>query len=542
MQSRFTRLSVSATVLFALLCGSATADAQTVVARKRLGNNTEGITFFAHGNGRNVAVIDGYDVFNVRLPDVNSGQRPRPCDPTQGHSGRNCRQLFNVHPLGTIAPRGIAFVASQDRFYFSALDPTRLYATDVEGTVLPPLDIVHKNDPSDISQWEGLGYIPPDSPIFPDTIIGITIHNGLRGTIQIIGLDGIVLREIVFPQGSPLFSYLGGIAYKSPDRLLVTAASNGIFEITFDGTIVGEAHPVAGAQGPFEGLMTIEDGRVVAAEYSTGRLFVLDNTFEQRPGDDRDFVVGLGITASKLAWNPDTGEFLVSAPGPAGAARVFAVSSNLKQSRLVADLANTRFAPSPVRGLGYLARENQVAISTFGTRIRGIALFDTTTGAFVPPRLALDPPFPVPRDVTALPAFCPDCLGVRVTGRDPATGAPRTEIRVITRTGTPDPTDADAIVPMELPPIVLSCEPTDVGLAFHSSPAGDRIVAGVSFYDLGGTFIERIDKAALGVSFVSAVASIASGTHQGLFAVIEAQTSELIVFSKTSTRFDCPLP
>jgi hypothetical protein len=541
MQSRFTRVSVSATVLFALLCGSATADAQTVVARKRLGNNTEGITFFSHGNGRNVAVIDGYDVFNIRLPAVNSGQRARPCDPTQGHSRRTCRQLFNVSALGTIAPRGIAFVASQDRFYFSAVDPTRLYATDVDGAVLPPLDIVHKNDPSDISQWEGLGYVPPDSPIFPDTIIGITIHNGLRGTIQIIGLDGVVLREIVFPQGSPLFSYLGGIAYKAPDRLLVTAASNDIFEITFDGTIVDEAHPVAGAQGPFEGLTTIEDGRVVAAEYSTGRLFVLDNTFERRPGDDRDFVVGLGITASRLAWNPDTGEFLVSDRGSA-AARVFAVSSNLKQSRLVADLANTRFASSPVRGLGYLAGEDQVAISTFGTRIRGIALFDTTTGAFVPPRLALDPPFPVPRDVTALPAICPDCLAVRVIVRDPLTGALRTEIRVITRTGTPHPTDADAIVPMELPPIVLSCEPIDGGLTFHSSPAGDRIVAGVSFYDLAGTFIERIDKAALGVSFVSAIASVTSGTHQGLFAVIEAQTSELIVFSKTNTRFDCPLP
>ena len=535
MHVRFTGPSAWTAVLLALVCGSAPADAQTVVARQRLGNNTEGITSFSRGNGRDVAVIDGYDVFNVRLPGVNSGQRGRPCDPIKGTSGRTCRRLFNVRSLSGGSLHGIAYVQSQDRFYFAGNDATRLYATDVNGGALPPLAIAHKSDPGSISQWEGLAYIPPDSSMFPDTIAGITIGKNLIGHIQIIGLDGAVLREIVFPAGSPLFDYLGGVAFKAPDRLLVTpAAGPVIYEITFDGDIVGEAHPVADAGSAFEGLTMLEDGRVVTAEYGNGHLYVLDSTFERRRGNDRDFVVGFGISTSKLAWNPDTREFLVNTRGPFGeirAARVFAVSSDLATFRFVVDFAGTRFAPSPVLGIGYLAGENRLAITTTGAGIRGIAVFDTTTGAFVPPRIALEGTFPLARDVTSLPPFCLGCLGVRVIGRDPVTRATRTEIRVITRTGSPHPTDPDAIVPVQLPPIVLSSEPTDGGLAFDNSPAGGRILAGLAAYDLAGNLLETISKEALGVNFVSAIVPITNGDHQGRYAVIDAASSELVVFS-----------
>lgn len=536
MYTRFTVAPVWATVMLALVCGSVPAGAQTVVARQRLGNNTESITSFSRENSRNIAVIDGFDVFNVRLPSVNSGQRARPCDPLRESSGGSCRQLFDVRALGAV-PHGIVYVPSQDRFYFGVNDPTRLEVTSAKGRFLPPLPIVHKRDPAEFSQWEGLAYIPPESSMFPDTIAGITIGNDLIGHIQIISLDGVVQREIVFPQGSPLFNYLAGIAFKAPDRLLVTTATElAIYEITFDGTIVGQAHPVADARSALEGLTTIEDGRIVTAEYGTGMLYVMDSAFQRLRNNDRNFVVGFGITASKLAWNPDTGEFLVSGLGQfAGDAtvhgRVLAVSSDLTRSRLVVNYANTRFAPSSVFGMGYIAGQNRVALSFLGAGIRGIAFFDTTTGAFLPPRLALEGTFPLQRDVTSLPPLCVGCLGVRVTGRNPVTLQPRTEIRVITSTGSPHPTDPDAVVPVELPRIVLSSEPTGVGLAFDSPPAGDRIIVGDSIYDLAGNLLETIDTQAIDVNFISAVTAITSGSHQGRFAVLEAGTSELVIFS-----------
>ncbi|HZL95386.1 MAG TPA: hypothetical protein VFB99_17150 [Vicinamibacterales bacterium] len=115
-------------------------------------------------------------------------------------------------------------------------------------------------------------------------------------------------------------------------------------------------------------------------------------------------------------------------------------------------------------------------------------------------------------------------LGVRV-------GATPQEIRVVTRTGTPLPTDPSAIVPTELPSILLSPVPRFRGLAFYSGPAGDEIVAGLSFYDLSGHLLRTVDEGALGVQSVLGVAPITSGQHKGRFAAIEPQTSELIIFT-----------
>ena len=89
-----------AVILATVCCSTGFADAQRVVKRTRLGNQTEGITYYHKGKQKNVVIVDGYDVLAVRL------DRSVP---------KKTKQLFSSQSLGTIPPRGIAYVPSQDR-------------------------------------------------------------------------------------------------------------------------------------------------------------------------------------------------------------------------------------------------------------------------------------------------------------------------------------------------------------------------------------------------------------------------------------------
>jgi hypothetical protein len=107
-----------------------------------------------------------------------------------------------------------------------------------------------------------------------------------------------------------------------------------------------------------------------------------------------------------------------------------------------------------------------------------------------------------------------------------------TELRVITRTGAPDPSDPTAIVPTALAPIALSSAPGGGGLAAHVTAAGDlELIAGRSFYDLGGNLLRTYDSNALGLAQISSVAPITSGRYRGNFVATDVASSELVVFS-----------
>lgn len=526
--NRVSTTSVLLTMIFLTLSGS-TGDAQTIITRKRLGNNTEGITRFTQGRQDGVAILDGWDVFVVSFSRSIPAPKapPIPCDPSRVGARHTCRKLFGVHEIG-IEPRGVVYVPSQDRFYFGGFDATRLDVTDAGGTLLPPLNLQYSTAPVDFVQFEGLTYIPPESTIYPDTIAAITIHGSqFVAHIQIIRpADGVVVDEIV-PTGAQLTTYLTGIAYKAPGRLLLSPfGGTGIVYEVDAGSVVQTAM-LAEAQG-FEGLTTLVDGRVVAADYSSGQLFVLDSSLARRASDDREFKVGFGISRPKIAWNSNTDEFVFT--GIAGAGGLFSVSSDLNRSTQIASFSGQSYAFAAIGGVSYLPTEagypqagDLIAVTNPTGTTRGVLLFDSV-GNYLS-RIALSgPTFPFsgnwrPTGVTALPG---NRLAFRVQGafRD---------VRIISR--PTDPTAASIFTPTWLETFQLSTSPGGLGLTFFSTFTSDEFLAGPSFYTPSGLFLSDIDTTSFDIAPFPEVIPITTGKLAGNYALVDSDHSELVVFS-----------
>jgi len=109
---RWPRLVAPAVAM--LLLGE-TASAETVVARRRLGNNSEGLTYDAL-NDRAVA-IDGNDVIGIALNPLDAAVLATMRNDTGGIVGIGYRKLFDVLalPLEARVPRGIAYVPQLHR-------------------------------------------------------------------------------------------------------------------------------------------------------------------------------------------------------------------------------------------------------------------------------------------------------------------------------------------------------------------------------------------------------------------------------------------
>jgi hypothetical protein len=525
------RVSCTSLLLAAILltlCGS-TGDAQTIITRKRLGNNTEGITRFPQDRREGVAILDGWDVFVVSLSGSIPAPAapPIPCDPSRVGARRTCRKLFGVHGMG-IEPRGVVYVPSQDRFYFGDFDSTRLDVTDAGGTLLPPLNLQYSTAPLDFVQFEGLTYIPPESTIYPDTIAAITIHGtSFVAHIQIIRpADGVVVDEIVPTEGQ-LTTYLTGIAYKAPGRLLLSPLGGTGIVYEVDAGSVVQTAILAEAQG-FEGLTTLDDGRVVAADYSSGQLFVLDSSLARQASDDREFKIGFGISRPHIAWNSNTDEFVFT--GNAGGGGLFVVSSDLNRSTQIASFPGQPYAFAAIGGVGYLPTEagypqagDLIAVTNPTGATRGVLLFDSV-GNYLS-RIALtDPTFPFsgnwrPTGVTALPG---NRLAFRVQGafRD---------IRVISR--PTDPTAASVFTPTWLETFQLSTSPGGLGLTFFSTPTSDEFLAGPSVYAANGLFLNAIDTTSFDVAPFPEVIPITTGKLAGNYALVDSDHSELVIFS-----------
>src|SRR6185295_14703880 len=159
-------------------------------------------------------------------------------------SSRGVQKLFDVRGLGLVdSPRGMEFVPTQKRFYFASVahgQQDTLFVTDEHGVALPPLSLTYPAgvDPlTMILQFEGLGYIPRTSAVFPDHLLAITIRlPDFNSVIEIIRFDrvrdrivgGTVVKEIGFGMDSPLYTYFLGVEHVgNPDRLIVTAANLG---------------------------------------------------------------------------------------------------------------------------------------------------------------------------------------------------------------------------------------------------------------------------------------------------------------------------
>ena len=472
-----------------------------VVKRERLGNNSEDITYVSKGKHQgHVAIVDGREVLVVDASKSKQGNAKSAFD-------------FEGWALGG-APRGIAFVESEERFYFN--DPTHLdmlIIADDRGEFVETRTITYLGGFTP-AHCEALSYIPPGSPQYPDHLLMVTWDEFQATRIQVIRLDGQVVAEIL--PGPPLTDIpLLGMEFVAPDRIIVTELSwYDIYTLDFDGNVLGGVVSVTGNRST-EGLAQIGDGSIVAADYAAGTLTYFDADLVPTPDRDRSYRIGLGVSRfGGISWDPSTDEFILSAqPNPYELVRV--------DDKLKSATGRVPMAPQGWRygDTAFLAAENLTAAVRNSTA--RIDLFDSA-GVIVEQ-------IPVGWigstnglgyiESTGEFALTTRQLGLRhlvyIVGRDGA----------LVRTVDLSPLGVAIAVNLD---VFDPSDPSGGRMVFTAN--GDRILV----TDVDGVLIQELDdvSATLGAPLAYAsIAAITSGKHAGAFAASVIDTSELVVFT-----------
>lgn len=368
-----------------------------IIRRSRLGNDTEDITFFpARVRPGVVAVMDGYDVLGL-TPDAPPLVKPPvpglPSPVVQtaaapavvGPIIRPSQKLFDVLGLKIkVSPRGITHVDPKGLFVFNdPSQPSLLFVTDDRGVTRDSIALQYPDgEPAFI---EGLAYIPAQTREFPDTLVMVTsftgdaFPTGLQARLSIINFSGEVVRQII-PQGDLSGVYLTGVAFQSPDRLLVSSDDDEVINaLDFNGKVI------ASYQGPgsvlrlpaqpvlhgIEGLAQLPTGQVAAAGGFDGTLAILNLTGEVTKPEFIDYRIGIGLSSpSGLAWDSTSNRFLaigIERVRP-DARFIFAVAPTLDSFQPVVT------ADPLTRKVAYLPDEQLIA-ATHTNNPRGILLF-----------------------------------------------------------------------------------------------------------------------------------------------------------------------
>lgn len=371
-----------------------------IISRSRLGNDTEDITSFSSLITRagSVAVIDGYDVIDVQtmppldppvklpptpIPELSAGQATG-TQPALGPIDRPAPKLFNVLGLAIKAsPRGITYASSRNQFVFNDDAQTgKLFFADARGVPRGTVDIQYPQSAPDFV--EGLAYIPANSRTFPDSLVMVAIFaddnspSGLQSRLEIINLNGAVVREIV-PQGDVAALFLTGVSVttqnlRSPGTLLVSSDDdNVIHELDFKGQQVSEFSPPMKRPGfsGIEGVTELPTGEIAVANGFAGTLEVFSRSGVPLP-QMIDYRIGPGLSLpAGLAWDTTTNEFLVL-----GLDRVRPDDRFI--ARLPSSLASFRPAINAdplARKVTYLPDEQLIAVA-HANNPRGIQLFN----------------------------------------------------------------------------------------------------------------------------------------------------------------------
>ncbi len=446
--------------------------------------------------------------------------------PVNARSPEAIRKLFDLRQQILGAPTGIAYIPSEQLFtVVNPFQPTELFLVDHRGVPRPPRPIQYLNDlvPDHI---EGLAYVPPTSPHFPDHLLTITWKfiddfPFLLSRVQVIQRDGQVAAEIPIPDDISLNEVLG-VGFLAPDRILVADAFDEIWTLDWDGNVVsGPVSTILIA----EGIVQLPDGRVVTGEGAQLRFF--DAALDRLPQDDRDASTRIGlVNALSVAWNPDTLQHLVRAAteesgGSGDSSRVAAVPLSLDASAPVVDLGTF---PTSIRipRATYMPDEHRIAVAL---RRRGptpaqIALYDNDgtqvelinasaiAGIGRPTKIAYAPPT---REFVMVEQTQASTLKFLTR-----TGALAREIDLA----------AFGITNISAVAYFNPLHPSGGQFLIFSSP--DRAV----ITDFGGHPMSEFDShEGLGLRFVAGASAITNGPLAGAFTALEAAgSSEFVVF------------
>lgn len=523
-------LSAAALILVCLTMLLA-ARAETVLTRERVGNNSEGVTYVTSGHWKNrVVAIDGNDVLAINLggPDDNGDNSELSAESGGSNQsgalrGPGWKKIFNILALGVDArvPRGILFLPGKNEFVFSGIHNTNLFVTDEFGNPLAPIVLSGLANPTDFANYEGLTWIPADAPKHPNTIAALMIRaSDFLAHLVYIRVDGTVEAEVLPQPGTPIESYMCGIAYQPqrPGTLLISECGSGNYAMDQDGNFL--AGPILLApvgSGDIEGILVDRFRRIFLGGYD-GHLYAYDSNYNRLPtGQDRSYVIGLGINAAGITWNSATQRLLLL-DGNNNA--IDSLPLSLQSKRVLFNLDPVR-ANSPA-SISYLGGgQLTIANRSFPRGIQVVNLADGSEIArliFLPPTYPAGPAF----TPTGVGAFGPDQFIVRVLND-------ATALKVVSRTGTPDSSILpNALLPDRFPDLPLSSPAVGRSVQVFDAGGGPRIFTGGSIFDISGNLIHSIDESALGVTV---------GLDQGTwitgntFAGIDTFTSTVIIFS-----------
>jgi hypothetical protein len=506
--------------------------AETVIARRRLGNNVEGMTYDPLLD--RAYAIDGNDVIAVALNPLDAAILATSHINDGGIAGIGYRKVFDIlglDPRARVA-RGIVWVPPQNRFYFSSVvtaNATQFFSSDNSGRPLPTLNIKGL-DVSDWSNWEGLAWIPNGAPAHGGTIAALGHHNDGLAHVFYIRLDGTIEAEVVPQAGTPLENYFCGIQYwtQHPGTLLLSdCGTSGTYAMDMrTGALVSDpikplAVPPDGQD--VEGIVVRRNGQILLSGYEAGRLYAYDGAFNRTAGEDRLFIVGLGASVWRLAWNFDTAEIIALSRG---FDKVVAVSPDLRSARPLFDTEVNHELPDPRGGLVYLGT-GKLAVGN-ETYPRGIDVADLTPGTagYSLSRLLFTDPTQFPGGRPFAPrgfgTYGPDTFLVNVAGD-------QSNLKVVSRAGTSDTTFyPDGVLPVRYPDLPLSAPTQGQEAQYFNSGTGPRIFTGAEIYDGNGTLLHVIDGPKLGLTDVPRYGVWLYGNT---FAAQDGDTSTIVVYT-----------
>jgi hypothetical protein len=506
MKPRTLSLTLAITVFLTLL--APLLDAQNVLLRQRLGNNSEGMTTIHAGplNGT-IAIMDGTDV----IAFANGGRGSIPP-----------RELFSVLGLPiNVGPRGIAYIDDEQRFVFD--DPTipdTLFLTDNQGKAAGTINVTFPGGfvPDDT---EGMVWLPPTAAQFGNHILEIaasfatlpptvTIEVIDRGTGQVVaGINPNV--TLTTPS-----DFLVGLGFQSPDRLLVSGTDGTIWQIDFSGNITAGPVSFAGV-GDVESVSQVDGNRIAAAGYDAGKVMFLDANLTPLAGQDRNYLIGFGLSqGTGVAWDSDLQRHLVSFPGitpPANNEQIISLSPFLGDERRAVDTSGV----AGPRALSYLPDEHRIALSQTGCFPNCVIFLYDNGGNLVeqvPVGLGL-------RAMTYIPTT------KQFAGANPGN---LTTLLFFARSGT-------LVNSMDLSPTGID---GIFGITFFNSattPGGEFLLLSspvthqVFVINSTGTVLKQFDyKTALGAVNATDLATIASVPPNGIFSLVSRDTSEIVIF------------
>jgi hypothetical protein len=360
----------------------------------------------------------------------------------------------------------------------------------------------------------------------------VTALDTLNGPsrIEIVRRDGQVVSEIVLnlpPNPNIDTSFIGGVSYFAPNKMLISFFQNDLWTIDFTGNVLAGPQMVTGANG-FEGIVQIKDGRVVAVNYPQG-LFFFDSNLNRHPASDRNDIIGVNLnTPSGVAWNTDTNKLLIAHDLPTSTTNVgvAAVPLSLDSATAVVDLSAFLTAAT----ITYLPAEHLIAVANRNTP-RAILLFNndgTSAGQVDLSPASLGQNLGPPTVVEYLPATNEFAVGFNGINGDSGQPAEQRRLRIISRAGA----------------LVRTIDLTCAGVrgrgavAYFNDPngGGGRLVIGASagrvlITDMDGNPLSEFNsRVKLGLLARSDIVAITTGPQAGAFCMIDNRAGEAVIF------------